>query len=80
MMFCHGLEGEFWLMFIRVVTVSPMEILGPIIHREIWVCESGNGETTGLAGCRPLRHAGMPAATGYGYHRQIRSVARFNGI
>ena len=69
MMFCHGLKGEFWLMFIRVVTVSPMEILGPIIHREIWVCESGNGETTGwqdaalygMQGCLPLQVTGTTA-------------------
>ena len=64
-------------MFIRVVTMSRMEILGPIIHRELWeICESGNGET----GCRRLRQAGTPAATGYGFRRQIKSVARFNGI
>ena len=35
MMFCHALKGEFWSMFARVVTVSRMEILGSIIHREI---------------------------------------------
>jgi len=43
-----ALKGGLGPMFIRVVTVSRMEILGPIIHRELCeICESGNGETTG---------------------------------
>ena len=41
----YGLKGGLGPMFIRVVTVSRMEILGSIIHPKIHeICESGGGK------------------------------------
>src|SRR6266850_5420483 len=39
MMFCHGLKGEFWLMFIRVVTVSRMRFFGVVFEADFLTME-----------------------------------------